>query len=70
MKKNISAGISGLIKSRKGMLCLLILGSSVYLAAKQCIDGMSFAAVVGTIGTIYMWSNTKTKEICNHDQDI
>ena len=56
----ILKGIKGLMQSRKGTLCLLILGSLVALTAKGLLDGICFAAVVTTIASLYMWTQHKT----------
>ena len=57
-------GINGLLASRKATLSLLILACSTTAVLLGKIDGMSYAAIVGTIGSIFMWMHTKTD--CAH----
>jgi hypothetical protein len=52
-------GLLGLIQSKKGTLSLIILACSTVAVMLSKIDGMSYAAVVGTIGTIYCWTAHK-----------
>lgn len=53
------AGIKGLFSSRKGMLCLIILAVSAYIAIKGMMSP-SFAAVVSTLAAIYQYTQHKT----------
>lgn len=53
-------GMLGLIQSKKGTLSLIILACSTVAVMLSKIDGMSYAAIVSTIGTIYCWSAAKT----------
>lgn len=46
-------GIKGLLSSRKGTLCLLVLASMSVLAGLGKIDGMAFAAGCTVISSIY-----------------
>lgn len=52
-------GIKGLFESKKGTLCLLILAGSLTALLLGKLEGMAFAGVVGTIGTIYCWTAHK-----------
>ncbi len=51
-------GLLGLCKSRKGTLCLLVLGSLTGLAAFGRIDGVAFAAGCTLISTVYCWTQS------------
>ena len=46
-------GVKGLLSSRKGVLCLLVLISMNVLAYVGKIDGMSFCACCTLISSIY-----------------
>ena len=49
-------GLKGLLSSRKGTLCLLVLTSMSILAALSKIDGMAFAAGCSIISSIYCFT--------------
>jgi hypothetical protein len=57
----ILTGIKGLFASKKGTLCLLILVSSVWALMTKHMDGVSFAAVVSSISSLFMWTTHKTE---------
>ena len=52
-------GFIGLLKSKKATMSLIILACATTAVMLGKIDGMSFSAVVGTIGTIYCWTAHK-----------
>lgn len=68
----ISTGLTGLLKSTKGTLCLLILACATFAVAKTAIDGPSYAAIVGTIATVFMWTRSKANlaKINKEDHEI
>lgn len=49
-------GLLGLLESRKGTLCLMVLTSLTVLAFLSKIDGMAFSAGCTLISTIYCWT--------------
>lgn len=54
----IKKGLVGLLESRKGTLCLLVLSSLTSLAAFGKIDGVAFAAGCTLISTVYCWTQS------------
>ena len=52
-------GLKGLVESKKGTLCLLVLGSLTALAAFGKVDGMAFAAGCTLISTVYCFTAAK-----------
>jgi hypothetical protein len=55
----MQVGLIKLIQSSKATMSLIILACSTTGLLLGKLDGTSFAAVVGTIGTIFMWTNHK-----------
>jgi hypothetical protein len=55
----ILEGIKGLLKSRKGTLCLIVLHCLTILAALGKIDGIAFTAGCTLISTIYCFVQHK-----------
>ena len=53
-------GICKLALSAKGTLSMLVLAAAEVANLTGHLDGMSFAAVIGTISTIFMWSHSRT----------
>lgn len=58
--RKIAWGIVGLLSSRKGALCLLILATSTVGLLLSKLDGVSYAAIVATISTIYQFVQHRT----------
>jgi hypothetical protein len=56
----IFSGLIGLLGSKKACMSLIILGCATAGLLTGKLDGVSFAAIVGTIGTIYCWTAHKT----------
>lgn len=46
-------GIQGLLESKKGTLCLIILGLATWALMTKHLEGAYYAAIIGTIGSIY-----------------
>jgi len=53
-------GFVGLLQSKKATMSLIILGVSAAVSLSGHMDA-SFAAIIGTIATIYMWTVAKTE---------
>ncbi len=49
-------GPRGILNSKKGTMCALILAASVWLCAKGRLDGTQFAAIVASVVTLYTWT--------------
>lgn len=58
MFKFYKLGISQLLTSSKGTMCLMILGSMTILAALNKIDGIAFSAACSVLGSIFCWSHS------------
>lgn len=52
--------IIGILNSRKGIFSLLILCISTVALFMRILDSTSFAATVSVIGSIFMYSHSKT----------
>lgn len=52
--------IIGILNSRKGVFCLLILTISTIALFLRFLDSASFAATVSVIGSIFMYSHSRT----------
>lgn len=57
--KPLLAGVRGLLTSKKGVLCLLILLSMVVLGFFGKIDGVALSAGFTLIGSIYCWTASR-----------
>jgi len=57
--KKLTDGIRGLLASRKGMLCLLILAIATVALFCGKLEGIYYAAIIGTIGTIYTFVQSR-----------
>lgn len=55
----ITNGIKGLLASKKGTLSLILLTCATAANLLGKLDSTAYAAVVGTIGTIYCWTAAK-----------
>ena len=55
-------GLSGLLSDANAWFCFLILGVATFLGLKHIISDISFAAIFGTISTVYTF--------CAHRVDI
>lgn len=53
-------GIKGLMKSRKGVLSLLIFFGSLIALFLSKLDSLAFAGIVSTIAVIYNYAQSKT----------
>lgn len=53
-------GLIEIIKSSKATMSIIILACSTTGLLLGKLDGTSYAAVIGTIGTIFMWTRHKT----------
>ena len=56
----IDNGIAGLLASKKGTLSLLMLACATAAVLLGKIDGISYAAVVTTVSSVFMWTQHKT----------
>lgn len=56
---SIFDGLHGLLASRKATFCIVILATSAAVAITGHMDP-AFAAIVGTISTIYLATHTAT----------
>lgn len=54
-------GLYGLLQSRKGALCLLILACATWACLKGQIDGTAYAAVIATIYSIYTFAHSRAE---------
>ena len=59
---HILNGLKGLLTSRKGTLSLIIFVGSLVALFMSKMDGVSFAAVMGTVQLIFCWSHSKTDQ--------
>jgi len=57
--KKLTDGIRGICASRKGMLCLIILIISTIALFFNKLDSVAYAAIIGTIGTIYTFVQSR-----------
>lgn len=46
-------GMQGLLESKKGTLCLIILGLSTWALMTKHLEGAYFAAIIGSLAAIY-----------------
>lgn len=56
----ILQGITGILASKKGTLSLIVLMCATAAVLMSKIDGVSYAAIIGTISTIFMWTTHRT----------
>lgn len=54
-------GIVKLLLSKKFWFCMIIFVPCVILAFKGKLESNALAAIVGTLGSIYMWTVHKTE---------
>lgn len=52
-------GLPNLLDSKKGTLCLIVLGCATTGLLMGKLDGTAYAAIIGTISTIFMWTSHK-----------
>lgn len=52
-------GLTGLLGSKKGVLSLIVTVLASALCWHGRIDGTALAAIVGTVATIFMYTNHK-----------
>lgn len=52
-------GIGGLIKSRNGVMSLLVFFTTAVLCYLGKIDGVSFGVVCGVVYSIYAWTRAR-----------
>lgn len=55
----ILQGIKGLLESKKGTLSLIVLACATTGLLLGKLDGMAYAAIVGTMGSIFCWTSHK-----------
>ena len=59
-EKLSNRAIIGILNSQKGVFCLLILTISTVALYMHLLDSTSFAATVSVIGSIFMYSHSRT----------
>ena len=52
-------GICGILASKKGVMCVLILACTTTAAILGHVDGTGFAAAMSVIGTVFCWTTHK-----------